>query len=85
MKSDLESLARILGCSTILGVGLALIWFVLYVAGVTCSLPMFDLTPHECAVVTYGGIGLLKILVYTLFLVPWIAVRLEIRRRKHQG
>lgn len=85
MKPDLpglEVVARILGWSTLFGMALALVWFSLYASGLLCSLPLFDLTPHECGVITYGGIGLLKLIVYTLFLVPWLAIRLELRRQR---
>ncbi|PWU14132.1 MAG: hypothetical protein C5B49_13705 [Bdellovibrio sp.] len=83
MRTNLEVIARILGFSTIFGVVLVLIWLGLYLTGFICSFQMFDLTPHECGVITYGGIGLMKLLVYTFFLLPWLAIRLEIRRQKN--
>jgi Family of unknown function (DUF6868) len=84
MKPNLEAIARILGFSTIFGVVLVCIWLGLYMTGFVCSFQMFGLTPHECGLVTYGGIGLLKILVYTFFLGPWLALRLEIWRQKRR-
>lgn len=84
MKISLEVMSRILGTSAIFGILLALLWFVLYKSGFICSLQMFDLTSHECGVITYGGLGLLKLLVYVFFLLPWIAIRLEIRRQNRR-
>ena len=84
MKTNLEVVASILGFSTLFGVGLVLIWYGLYVSGLVCGFQQFGLSQHECSVVTYGGIGLMKLLTYTLFLGPWLAVRLEIRRQKRK-
>jgi bacteriorhodopsin len=81
MKANLEIIARILGFSTVFGVLLVLIWLGLYSTGFLCSFQMFGLTQHECGVMTYGGIGLMKLVIYTFFLVPWIAIKLEIRRQ----
>lgn len=83
MKTNLEVVASILGFSTLFGVALVLIWFGLYMT-VGCNFPPFGLSPHECGVITYSGIGLMKLLTYTLFLGPWLAVRLEIRRQKRK-
>jgi hypothetical protein len=82
MKSNLELISRILGWSTLFGIALVLIWFVGFKTGLVCRFQMFGLTPHECGVISYGGIGLLKLLVYTFFLLPWLAIRLELRRQK---
>ena len=81
MKENLEIIARILGFCTVFGVILVLVWFGLYSTGFLCSFLMFDLNQHECGVMTYGGIGLMKLMIYTFFLVPWIAIKLEIRRQ----
>jgi bacteriorhodopsin len=84
MKTNLEITARILGFSTIFGIVLILIWLGLYLTGFVCSFEMFNLTQHECAVASYCGIGLLKLVVYTFFLIPWLAIRLEIRRQNRK-
>lgn len=84
MKTNLEVVGRILGFSTLFGVALALIWFSLYMTGFACSFQQFGLSPHECGIVTYSGIGLIKLLTYTLFLGPWVAIKLEIRRQKRK-
>jgi hypothetical protein len=36
---------------------------------------VFDLTRHEFNLINYCGIGLLKILVFLGFFIPWLAVR----------
>ena len=84
MTVDLEVLARILGRCTLFALALVLVWFGLDVSGLACriSTAMFDVSAHECALLNYGGIGLLKLLTYAFLLGPWIAIRLEIRRRR---
>jgi len=84
MKTNLEIIARVLGFSTIFGIVFVLIWLGLYMTGFVCSFAVFDLTLHECGVATYSGIGLMKLLIYTFFLIPWLALRLEIRRQKYK-
>ena len=42
----------------------------------------FGLTARECAIADYGALGVLKILVIVFFLIPYIAIRLVVRKRK---
>jgi hypothetical protein len=42
---------------------------------------MFGLTPHECAVLHYGGMGLFKFFLLIFYLFPYIAIRLVLRKR----
>jgi len=43
---------------------------------------LFDLTQEQLAVIHYCGIGLVKIEAFTLFLFPYIAIQLVLRRRR---
>ena len=85
MKTNLEVIGRILGVSTLFGMALALVWYGAFVSGLACRFQQFGLTQHECEVATYGGIGLVKLLTYTLFLGPWVAIKLELRRHKRSS
>jgi hypothetical protein len=84
MTETLETVARVLGRCTIIGLAVVTLWFFGYVSGLVCGvhLKMFPFTEHECALLNYGGMGILKMLVLTFFLFPWIALRLELRRRR---
>ena len=84
MTITLEEFSRILGRCIVMYIALALLWFALYLVGGVCSLgKMLDITEHECAVITYGGIGLLKILGLVFFVFPWFAIQGELRNRRN--
>ena len=43
---------------------------------------MFGLTPHELDLIIYCVLGLLKLCVLVLFLMPWVAIKLVLRKEK---
>jgi hypothetical protein len=47
--------------------------------------PMFGLSNHELDVIFYCGMGLLKLCGLTLFLIPWIAIKLVLRGQTSQS
>jgi len=79
----LRTFSRILGTCILIGFGLSTLWFVAYEGGLVCAIHprLFPMTDQECTLLTYGGIGIFKMLVLVLFVAPWIAIRLELRRR----
>ena len=40
---------------------------------------LFGLTPHELDIVFYCWLGTLKIVVLTLFFIPWLSIRLLLK------
>jgi hypothetical protein len=82
MTDTLETLARIFIRCFIVGFIFVLVWLGAYLCGLTCSLPLFPMTQQECSIMTYAGIGLFKIFNLLFFLIPWIAIKLELRYRK---
>jgi hypothetical protein len=42
----------------------------------------FGLTPHECDLVHYGGMGFIKSCVLVLFFFPYFAVGMVLRKRR---
>jgi len=70
----------------IYGFVLLLVWFVLFLAAgggmYDFHSAMFEITEHEFNVINYCGMGLLKILVFVGFLIPYIAIRLTARKQK---
>jgi hypothetical protein len=41
---------------------------------------MFGLTPHELDLIIYCWMGLFKLFVFIFFLIPWLAIRLVLRK-----
>ena len=46
---------------------------------------MYDVSKHEFHMIWYCWMGLLKIWVFTLFLIPWIGVRLALRGMRRRS
>ena len=44
--------------------------------------PMFGITLHELDVIFYGGMGILKICVLVFFFIPWLSIRLVLKKAK---
>ena len=80
----LEQRARMLGNSVLISLGLLLIWSLVSLWGLDYAHRIhgawFSLSKDTLAIVFYCGIGLFKVLAIVLFLVPWLATRIEIRR-----
>ena len=77
-KMNWEIVERTLGWATLLGLLLVSVWFGLYMSGAVCSLhgPMFNLTVHECELLSYSGIAIMKILVIVFLAIPWLALKI---------
>jgi hypothetical protein len=41
---------------------------------------MFGLSPHELDLIIYCGMGLLKLCVLVFFFIPWLSIRLVLRK-----
>jgi len=46
--------------------------------------PMFGLASHELDVILYCGMGLLKVLVLVFFFIPWLSIKLVLKRNYNQ-
>ena len=79
----LSAVAKILLWCFVLGTLALFLWFGFFLAAGDFAYQvhssMFDLSKHEFDVIWYCGMGLLKLWVFMLFLVPWIGVRLTLR------
>lgn len=84
MKEQLKNLHWLFGCCTIFGFILLYTWFAAFAlpGNLVCSLSfrLFEITQHECAVINYAGIALLKLIVLVFFLFPWLALRILLRK-----
>lgn len=79
-----DTLAKVLLRCWLLGFALLFIWLgaVLLMGKTIHDLhgPMFRLSNHELDVIFYCGMGLLKLLVLVFFFIPWLSIRLVLRR-----
>lgn len=78
------TLAKILLRCFVLGYVLLLIWFVvsLVATGMIYGIgKLYGLTPHEVDLVNYCGMAVVKSIVLLFFLIPYIAIRLVLRKR----
>ena len=79
-----ETLSRVLLRCWISGYALVFIWFGLYLLApdfvYQTNGKLFGVTKHELDLTFFCGIGLLKLVVIMFFLVPWLAIRLVLRK-----
>ena len=82
----LEAIAEILLRCWIFGFILLLFWWgaVLLAGELVFGVhgAMFDLTRSQLNVIHYCGMGLTKLAVGLLFFIPWVSIRLVLRKRK---
>lgn len=82
--NSLQRASDILLRCTLLSFALLLISFTFYLAagdwayGIHARL--FDISRQEFTLIYYGGMGLLKTLALVLFLIPYLAIRLVLRK-----
>ena len=81
-----DTLAKILLRCWIFGFALLLFAFVMIMVagGLIDDIHgrMFGLSPHELDVIFYCWLGALKLLVLVLFFMPWLAIRLVLRKKR---
>ena len=81
----LDAVARVLLRCWIFGFVLLLFWFGAHMLGGDLMYQvhgdMFDLSLHEMHVIHYCGMGLVKLVVGCFFLIPWVAIRMVLKKR----
>ena len=82
----LDAVAKVLLRCWILGFILLLFWFgvLMLVGGFVYGVHgnMFDLTSHDFKLIHYCGILLTKLVVGVFFFIPWVSIRLVLRKRR---
>lgn len=80
----LEVVAKILLRCWIFGFVLLFIWLGAFMSGAVYKLhgPLMGLSDHDLNVIHYCGMAFLKLLVLVFFFVPWLAIRLVLRKPK---
>jgi hypothetical protein len=84
-EAQLDYLARVLIRCFILPIAVLTFWWLVFlVAGRQAYVihsSMVAITRHEFDLINYVGMAVLKLLAFVLFLVPYISIRLVLRRR----
>lgn len=85
----LEQRARLLGISILLALAVLLIGsgFLLWGLDFVYRLqqPWLAASRETFALLFYCAIGVFKVLAVALFLIPWLALRIELRRARRAG
>jgi hypothetical protein len=85
MNQNLAVISRILGRCFVFTFIVACLWFAVYALPgspfYSMQLKIFGLSAHEADLLNYGGIGLLKLVMWLFFFAPWLAIRMELRKK----
>ncbi len=86
MKNVFDTLDKVLLRCWIFGSVLLAIWFgVALLMGETIHKfhgSMFGITSHELDVIFYSIMGILKVFVSVFFFIPWLSIRLVLKKAK---
>jgi hypothetical protein len=79
-----DTLAKILLRCWIFGFVLLFIWLGAFMSGAVYKLhgPLMGLSNHDLNVIHYCGMAFLKLLVIVFFFMPWLSIRLVLRKAK---
>lgn len=82
----LDAVARVLSRCVVIGVLILLVAFGMVLVGDDLVYSIhgkwFDITRHEFQVIVYCTLALAKTCVAIFFLIPWLSIRLVLRKRK---
>lgn len=81
----LEAVSQVLWRCVLIGFAFLLIWAAaLALAGdvIHRQAAWFGLTAHECDLIQYGALGLVKTWILVFFLFPYLAIRLVLRTHR---
>jgi hypothetical protein len=85
-RNVFETLDKILLRCWIFGSVLLVLWFgaALLMGDIVHKLhgPMFGITRHELDVIFYCIMGILKLFVSVFFFIPWLSIRLVLKKTK---
>ena len=81
----LETCSRILIRCFVISIAFLLFWFCIFLIGGDFAFgihaKMFEIDRHDFDLMNYYGMGFLKISAYLLFLIPFISIKLILRKR----
>ena len=79
-----DTLAKVLVRCWIFGFVLLLLWLAALLTGIIHKLqgPMMGLSHNELDVIHYSWMAFLKLLVLVLFFIPWLSIKLVLKKKK---
>ena len=81
----LEAVAGVLIRCFFLGIAVMLFWLLFALFGKELAYSvhskMFDITAHEFELMIYFGMAFFKMLIFILFLFPYISIRMVLKKR----
>jgi hypothetical protein len=77
-----DTLAKILLRCWIFGFVVLFVWLAAFLSQAVHKIhgPMMGLSDHELDVIHYCGMAILKLLVLVFFFIPWLSVKLVLRK-----
>ena len=82
----LEALSKVLIRCFIIGILLMLFWACLFMVGADFAYGIhskwFDISRQQFHLICYGGMGIVKIIILTFFLLPYISIRMVLAKGK---
>ncbi len=83
--SELEILSSILIRCFVIGVVFVTFWFIFFLLGRDAAYMihnnLFQISRHEYDLLNYYGMAFVKLCNFILFLIPYIAIKMVLRRR----
>jgi hypothetical protein len=83
---DLDTLSNILIRCFVIGAIFNMLWFIFFLLGgdfgYTIHAKWFQISRHEYDLLNYYGMAFVKGFIFLLYLFPYIAIRMVLRRRK---
>ena len=85
MHEILEACSKILIRCFVISIAFLLFWFCIFLIwgdfAFEIHAKMFEIDRHDFDLMNYYGMGFLKISAYLLFLIPYISIKLILRKR----
>jgi hypothetical protein len=82
----LEALASILGGSFLISYAILLLWFLIFLFAPDClyglNTKWFGISRSDFDLINYGGMVFLKIINLVIFLSPYLAIKLLLRKKR---
>ena len=86
LRNNLQTFAKLFFICYLLGLALLTIWFVIFLAignlGHTIHSFFFNISEYDYKLMSYYGMAAVKIFSFVFFLIPFIAIKLTLKRKK---
>lgn len=83
LRAQAQLAASVLLRCFALGMALLLFWFVFFLVGTDLAVAihgrLFSVTREQLIMLNYVGMGLFKLVIFAVFLIPYVAIRWTLR------